>query len=154
MVMDLFDSLLNELSTELDIPSLKSDSNNSCLIKLPENGAKIQLEFDKSQEYFVIASNLGFIPRGRYREIVFKEALRHNNTPHPRNGTFCYSDKNENLVLMELLPLKDLTGVKIADVFTPFSERATAWKQAIEKGEVPQAAGMSARPAGSGMFGL
>jgi len=153
MVMELYESLLDELSKAANLPTLKPDSNNSCLIKLPENGAKIQIEIDKTGDFLMMASNVGFAPPGRYREALFKEALRHNNTPHPRYGTFCYSENTKQLMLFEYLHIKELNGEKIAAVFGPFSERATFWKQAIERGEVP--AGVeSVRKGGSGMFGL
>ena len=153
MVMELYESLLDEFSKVINIPPLKPDANNSCLIKLPEDGAKIQIEIDKTGDFLMLASNLGFVPPGRYREALFREALHHNNSPHPRNGTFCFSENTKQLMLMEYLHIKDLNGEKIASVFEPFSERATLWKKAIEKGEVPVGA-ESVRKGGSGMFGL
>lgn len=153
MVMELFEGLLDEFSKAANLPPLKSDSNHSCLIKLPENGAKIQLELDKTGDFLLLASNLGFVPPGRYREALFREALHYNNTPHPRNGTFCYSENTKQIMLLEYLHVKELNGEKIAAVFGPFAERATLWKTAIERGEVP-AGTESVRKGGSGMFGL
>ena len=153
MVMELYESLLDEFSKVINIPPLKPDSNHSCLIKLPEDGAKIQIEIDKTGDFLMLASNVGFVPPGRYREALFREALHHNNSPHPRNGTFCYSDNTKQLMLMEYLYIKELNGEKIASVFEPFAERATLWKQAIEKGEIPVGT-ESVRKGGSGMFGL
>lgn len=151
--MDLFESLLNEFGKVVNM-ELHTDANNACLIKLPNDGPGIQLELDKTGNFLVMVSNIGFIPPGRYRETLFKEALRLNNQPHPRNGTFAYSKKADQLVLMEQIPIKDINGEKIASVYTPFSEKAALWKEAITHGEVPSTASGSYRKAGTGMFGL
>lgn len=154
MVMDLFESLLQEFSKAVNIPNLKPDGNNSCLIALPK-GPKIQLDIDSSNEFFLIGSELGFLPAGRYRENIFKEALRANSLPQPRYGDFAFSQKKETLVLTAKLHLRDLTGEKIAATFTPFAEKAQHWFEAIQKGEIPALSGtFSTRKGGAGMFGL
>ena len=154
MVMDLFEALLQEFSKATNIPNLKPDANSSCLLVLP-NGTKIQLDIDPGNNFLLMGAELGFIPGGRYRENVFKEALRANNLPAPRNGDFAYSKKKDLLILFTKISLKDLNGEKIASVFAPFSEKATHWKEAISKGEVPSLSGaFSTHKSGTGMFGL
>lgn len=155
MVMDIFDSLLTELSKELDIPDLKPDSNSSCLIVLPNDGPEVQLEIDPTGNYLVMGSLVGFVPIGRYRESVFKEALRANGLPGKINGSFAYSKQKDQLLMFDKLPVKDLTGAKIAAAFEPFVEKAQHWKESIAKGEIPSILGsFSTRKAGGGMFGL
>lgn len=82
MVLNAFEALLQELARALQIDQLKPDSNNSCLIQMP-NGPKVQLEVNKQEDRLIMGSNLGFLPVGRYREDVFREALKANNLPPP-----------------------------------------------------------------------
>lgn len=150
MVKELFESLLEELGKVMQIKDLHPDRNHSCKIRLA-NGLEIQIEMDSMGHELIIGCELGHLPQGRYRENIFKEALKANGLPAPRHGTLAYSNKSENLVLFESLPLKELTGEKIADVIGPFSEKALLWKGSIERGEVPSVVG--ARSSG-GLFGL
>ena len=102
-----------------------------------------------------MGSQLGFLPAGRYRESVFREALKANNLPPPRYGNFAYSKKADQLVLFDSTSLQDLNGEKIAQHFTPFAEKAFHWQDAISRGEVPSILGaFSTRKVGTGMFGL
>lgn len=153
-MMDFFESLLQEFSQAINIPNLKPDGNNSCLIALPK-GPKIQLDLDGNQEFLILGSEIGFLPAGRYRETLFKEALRANSLPPPRYGDFAFSKKKDQLILFTKLPLKDINGEKIASTFAPFSEKATHWWSAIQRGEVPSLTGaFSTKKGGAGMFGL
>ena len=128
--------LLKELSRVLRIPNLHPDSYDSCLLRL-QNGLEIQIELDKRQNSLIIGTNLGEIPLGRYREDLFEAALRANGEKN-RIGVLAYSAQRDNLVLFEMLPLKDLTGSHVGDFITPFSEKALKWKEAIRFNQVPQ----------------
>ena len=154
MVLNAFEALLQELARALQIDQLKPDSNNSCLIQMP-NGPKVQLEVNKQEDRLIMGSNLGFLPVGRYREDVFREALKANNLPPPRYGTFAYSKKADQLILFDSISLTHLNGEKIAQHLTPFVEKVTHWQEAITRGEIPAILGaFSTRKAGTGMFGL
>lgn len=150
MVMDLFESLLDELSKALNIPDLHPDQNKACLIKFKTN-LRVQVEMDSGQENVLIASTLGTLQDGRYKENILREALKANGLPGPLHGILAYSTKTGHLILFEYLPTKELTGDKIADAIAPFSEKALRWKNAIENNEVPSIAVF--RSSG-GMFGL
>lgn len=154
MISDLFSSLLQELSEPLKIKDLKPDSNNSCLIKF-QTGLEIQLELDSSGEFFLIGTTFGPLRPGRYRENIFREALKANGMPYPRYGTFAYSKKTDNLILFDKLHVKDLTGVKIFDHIRPFTEKALLWKEALARGDIPSilSGSYSGTPAG-GIFGI
>ena len=95
---------------------------------------------------------------GRYRENLFREALKANGLPMPRQGIFSYSKKKDSLVLFDTLFMNELTAQKMADFLTPFMQKADLWRQAIPKGEIPSFTGnelsFGATPSGSGMFGL
>ena len=151
MVKDLFDSLLEEVSQTLKIPNLHADPNNTCLIQL-KNGLKIQLEIESKSDSFVIGADLGEVPLGHYRNILFREALKTNGLPGSHPGILAYSNKTDHLILFKMLPLKELNGEKIASIIAPFSEKALLWKESIEKGEVPVSVN-STHPS-VGMFGL
>lgn len=152
MVTDAFGSLLQDLGKLLNV-TLQPDSNNSCIVKFPA-GPTLQLEIDKAGTSLMLVTNLGVIPAGRYRENVFKEALKSNGLPPPRKGDFSFSKKTDSLLMMELLPLADLNADKIMAVLTPFMEKAKLWKEAIERGDVPSSLPGAYAKSGGGIFGL
>lgn len=153
MITDSLGALLQELGKALKIPDLHPDRNNSCLISLP-NGLKVQIELDKSGSCITIGTDIGFVPPGRYRENVFREALKANGQPYPqRNGILAYSRQADRLVLFEMLSLKDLTGEKIASALALLNEKALIWKEALARGDVPVVSSSgTSRP--MGMFGM
>lgn len=150
MVKELFESLLDELSKAMKIRDLHPDRNHTCKIKLA-NGLEIQIEMDSMAREVIIGCDLGQVNEGRYRENLFREALKANGMPAPRHGILAYSNKTEHMVLFDPLPVKDLTGDKIADAIGPFTEKALMWKGAIERGEIPSV--FTGRSSG-GIFGL
>lgn len=156
MVSNLFDSLLQELGKAMDIPNLTADSNNSCLIAF-ESGIEVQVEPYERDDFLLLVIDLGNVPAGRYREDVFKEALKSNGLPSPRFGTFAYSEQSNNLLLFDMLSLRDLNGEKIASAIEPLIEKAQKWKESLERGDIPLAdnsmtSGYSG--GGGGIFGL
>lgn len=153
MVTDLFGSLLQELGTILQIPDLHPDRNNTCLIKL-KNGINIQLEFDRSGRFLLLGTDLGIVPPGKYRENLFREALKANDLPFPTHGTLAYSKKSDCLVMFEKITSTDLTGEKIAAELIPFSEKAIVWKDALQKNDIPMITQGYSPLKSTGMFGL
>lgn len=153
MVTDLFGALLQELAHALGVPKLEPDPNNSCMIRL-KSGLIIQIELDKGGHSLIIGADLGTVPPGRYRENLFREALKANDQPHPLNGILCYSKKSDHLVLYQKINIKDLNGEKIAAEITPFAEKAFTWSEALLRGDIPAVnqAFTPRRP--GGMFGL
>lgn len=151
MATSLYENLLQELGKILGI-SLTPDSNNSCLVRL-KGGIEVQLELDKQGDRLLMGTNLGSVPLGRYRENLFREALRANGMPPPKAGTLAYSRRSDCLVLFRWLPARSLSGEGIASSLKPFVELATLWRTAIQRGEIPSFEGPSAAGYG-GMFGL
>lgn len=153
MISDFFGTLLNELSktTLIPIPGLRADRNNSCLIQLKAD-FQIQMELDASGDNLVIGCDIGEPPDGRFKQDLFREALKFNGLPAPRVGVFAYSTKTKHIVFFRMLPTKDLTGEKVASVLIDFVDKAMAWKKAISANEIPVVSGVYTSQAG--MFGL
>ncbi len=150
MVTDIFNAILTDLGNSLKISNLHSDQNNTCLIKLA-NGLKIQLELDKTGRQLIIASEIGILPTGRYRETILREALKSNGLTPKRTGIFAYSKKADKIILFEMMPLLDINNSKILDVITPLSEKALIWSTALVKGDVPV---FTATSTTSNIFGI
>jgi hypothetical protein len=146
-----FENLLEELGKALNIPGLKPDNNNCCLIKL-NNGVELHLEIDLNSDRLFVGADLGAIPLGKYRENLFKTALKANGTPHPRYGVFALSKPSEHLVMHETLPFEELNGKKLTEFITFFSDKAFKWQEALSKSEIPLLSSTSR--VGGGMFGL
>lgn len=155
MVQDVYDTILQELGEALDIKDLHLDEVNTCLIKF-KNGLEVYIEPYEKDEFMLISTDIGEVPPGRFREDVFREALKANGLPSPRYGTFAFSEQNNRLVFFGMLSLRELNGEKIASFLQPFMEKALVWKNAIEAGDVPVADTMTTSQSRGpmGMFGL
>lgn len=138
MVASAIDSILQELGASLDIKDLRLDSQGTCLIAFP-NGLEVYVEPSDIGEELLLYAKLGELSSDRYREDVLKEALKANGISYARCGTFAYSAGNKQLVLFHFLPLKDLTGERVADFLAPFMKRALAWKELIGNNQIPVA---------------
>ncbi|MCE5293430.1 MAG: CesT family type III secretion system chaperone [Chlamydiales bacterium] len=156
MVKEVFASVLEDLGKIMNM-RLAPDSHGACQIK-SLTGLMVHMEPDTAGERIMIISDLGVPAPGRYRENLFREALKANGLPMPRQGIFSYSKKKDSLVLFDTLFMNELTAQKMSDFLTPFMQKADLWRQAIPKGEVPSFTGnelsFGATPSGSGMFGL
>lgn len=155
MITDRFGSLMEELG-KLMKTKLVPDKNNACLMMF-KSGLKLQIELDASSERVMLASELGELPSGRYRENIFREALKANGLPPPHVGLFAFSKKKENLVIFDMLDLRDLTAGALFDFIVPFMQKAELWRSTISRGEVPSFMGNElsfGQKSSSGMFGL
>ena len=157
MVLDKFGILLQELGT-IYKTKLAPDKNNACLLKY-NNGIQVQIEPTTNGRSLHVVTFLGELSQGRFRENVFREALKSNGLPSPRNGIFAYSKKGEALVLYDLLYIDEVTGLKLADFLQSFVQKAELWKGALSKGEVPSYMGNElsfggAQKSPGGIFGL
>lgn len=151
MVTDMYGALLQELGHALKINNLHPDRNNTCLITLT-NGVSVYVELDKAKEYLLIGTEIGTVAPGRYRENVFREAMKANGLPYPRYGTFAFSKQANKLILFEKLHVIDLTGARVASILNPLAEKAKIWKEAITRGDVPTVS--TVKTSQTGMFGL
>jgi hypothetical protein len=151
MVTDQYGNLLEELGKLIGIPDLHPDANNSCLLKF-ENEVSARIEMFKSG-FLIIAADLDVPTPGKYRETLFEEALKANGLPHPRYGTLAFRKKNDHLMLFDTFSLDTISPTKIAQFLPPFVEKASIWKEAIAKGNIPTVSS-SGTVKSSGMFGL
>lgn len=152
MVAGLYEGLLEELGRALGL-TLFPDENHSCMIRMPKTKLEVQIEMDHSGKRMMLGTYIGQLPPGRYRELVFAEALRMNGMPPPHVGVFAYSNKMDQLVMFRWIDLHDMSGEKIAKLLKPFAERGAQWRDAIAAGQVPVIEGLSLHEH-SGMFGL
>lgn len=152
MVTDLFGNILEDVSIVLQLPTLQSDKNNSCLIKFQDD-LRLQMEVDRGAEFIIFMAELGEVFPGRYKENIFREALRANNEPYPRYGYFAYRQQAKVLVLLDMIPVREVNQDKLKAFLIPFIDKARVWKEAIKRGEIPQSSVSSSREGGA-LFGL
>lgn len=151
MVVDLFDSLLQELGQAIKIKDLKLDGANTCLIKFA-NGLMVHIEPFEKGDFMLISTKMPELLPGRFQEEVMREALKSNGLASSANqGIFGYSEDSKRLIFFGLLSLRELNGEKIAAFLGPFLEKAESWKKDIELLNVPVAD--KSAPARSGGFG-
>lgn len=130
-MIDRFEGLLKELSAELGV-TLHPDRRGACRLKINEQ-FHVQLECDAGHENVLVATFIGELPPGKFRENILKDALQ-ANSPFPKNGILSYSERNNQLALFERLPLSNLNGNTLANFLAAFIEKATQWKNGIETG--------------------
>jgi len=160
MISDRFGALLEELGTLIH-KNLVPNSHNALILRLRDKMG-IYLEPDRLGEMLNVAIDIGSPQQGPYRESIFREALKANGLPPPRNGIFAYGFKTDSLLIYEQLPLEDLNGPRLLEIMNTLLQKARIWKQAIERGNIPSyqatelSFGMksSAAPRLKGIFGL
>ncbi len=153
MATDIFGSLLEEFSTQLDIKLTPSD-HNTCAIKTI-SGVVIQLEIDKSNLYMNMVCRLPDVPPSSgYRQNLFYEALKYNGLPPPHHAILAYSTPAGKMIIFVQLKLDNLNGEKMVTAFNRLLDKAQIWYDAITKGEVPSADGVSAGQPAANPFGL
>ena len=160
MITDRFGALLEEVSKLIN-KRLVPDAHNVIILRLPDK-VGVFIEPDRLGEAVNVIIEIASPQQGRYRENIFREALKANGLPPPRNGIFAYGFKTDTLLLSEQLPFDDLNGIRFLEIITALLQKARIWKQAIEKGEIPSyqstelSFGMKSSPAPrlKGIFGL
>jgi hypothetical protein len=131
-MLDRFGALIQSLSEVFGLP-LYVDANHACAIQI-RRGLIVQLQPDPPQEHLLLLSKIGEIPPGKFRELVFVEALKANGMPDPIVGIFSFASKTGHLVLFQRYPFDILTGERTAALIVPFLQKAEQWKGALESG--------------------
>lgn len=135
MIADRFGALLEELGAALTL-KLAPDAHGACHIRFPDK-IELHMEPNSTGEFLNILIELGSPGDGKYKENVFREALKANGLPPPRIGTFCYGKKKDSLLLHEALPFEDIHGQKLADIIQTLLSKARSWKDSLSRGEIP-----------------
>lgn len=148
-------TIVEELTKAALFPlqQLKVNEYNVCNIPLPD-GNSVQLELDPREESLVIATVLGTVTPGTYRTNLFREALKYNGLPPPRNGILAFSTKTDHLLLYDKKHLREITGASLAENLPPFLEKASIWREAIGTGIVPTVAQSPSFGSVGKLFGL
>jgi len=137
--MDRFADILFELGKEIGT-ELVPDQNRICQLNYMDE-LHIQLQYDDGKESILIAAFLCDVPPGKYREKLFKEALK-SNGDYPRIGTLAYSERNNQLTLFETIPAVELKSDRLFKILQEFIAKANVWKDAIKNGKpLPTASG-------------
>ena len=135
MSMDNFALILADLGGLIQVP-LHPDHHRACCLVV--NGElHVQLKEDDNKDRILVAAFISEIPPGKFRETVLKETLKENNL-FPRIGTFCYSERNNQLALYSYVYFEKLDGDKMADFLEKFLEKAFSWKTALQTGQMPE----------------
>jgi hypothetical protein len=150
MASSQYAMILKDLETIFKCP-LTIDSNNSCLINLNKLGIKVQVEENRYGD-LMIAVRLGVIPGSRYRDNLFKEALKSNRT-NPSTGVFGFSKLNSDLVVFLIVNKRAALIDNFNTILPPFLEKAKKWAEAIEQGTIPLREEVS-KPTDLGIFGM
>jgi hypothetical protein len=154
MVTTPLGAILEELgnTTLISIASLRANNQNTCLIPFPD-GLKLQIELDKYDKNLILCCVLGNLEPGEYRKKLFIEALKANGLPPPLHGTLAFSGKAQQLVIFELLDMRELTGNRVADYLPDFLEKARIWRNAIQTNTIPSIAPVQGSSR-MGIFGM
>ena len=133
--MNPFEELIQELGPLLNT-SLKAEKGSLCHL-LIHGSLKVCLEYEPSYERVLIASFLAELPPGKFREDVLKEGLKYNALPEALDGTFAYSEKNNQLVFFLYVPISS-SPQSFTQILLHFVAEADTWKHAIETGNIQQ----------------
>lgn len=148
-----FESLLRELGDKLGIPNLESTRNNNVTLTLKGNN-EVVLQKHQTQPFLIICFEIAEIHVGRYRENILREALKFNGLNQLHGGIFAFSKKTQKLFLFDMLPFNDLSVDQVQTLMTSLSEKATIWKEALNRGEIPAIGVAFQARASGGLFGM
>lgn len=128
--MNKFAELLEALGRLLGI-SLAPEKEIFCKVRM--GTLHFQLEYDESKEEILIASLLGTISPGKFREEALIAALR-TNDEESSLGALSYGLR-DNLVLELNVPITTSADL-LRDKLTQLSEKGSLWKEALEQGNL------------------
>ena len=131
--MSLYESLLKEFKAVFPC-DLEPDENNSCLIVL---GNDLRIQIELKRDHLLVVCQIARLPIGRYRDNLFLESLKHNETFPPSAGVFGFSGRTHILYLFLKLEPENVTGTKLAIILPPFIAIAEEWTTAIAQGKTP-----------------
>lgn len=132
--MDRFLLLLDDLGGLIGVP-LHVNPKGLCQLNI-NNQLHVQISEEKDKDRLLVATFIAEIPPGKFKENVFVETLKENQS-YPRLATFAYSEKNNQLALFSHVYYPHLNGETLSDFLEKFIEKALSWKIGIETGRLP-----------------
>lgn len=129
--MDLFQQLLYDLGTELDLP-LHIDKNGACKLLVDEK-LPVQLEMHPDGKRLLIWIIISELPPGKFREEVLKIALRLNGV-YNELGIYAYIEKTNSLAFYTYQVAEKLKGLSLAELLAKLIPYAKEWQEAIARG--------------------
>lgn len=128
--MNLFEEKIEELGVFLGSP-LHAERESICSLNV-EGFFQIQLEYDKPNSRFLIATFICNVPPGAFRVDVLKATLK-ANYPLEALGTFAFSKKMGSLALF-LYVQDEIQTTELHRVLLSLIHKAQSWKQGIDSG--------------------
>lgn len=154
MATDNLTRILEEIGQMLGLGALEPDANESCQVMLP-NGLSFQIELDPTQENVLIGIDIGDVPPGAYRGLLFEAALKDNATLSRQFGVLSFSEDLDRMLLWQLLPATS-SGGEVFETLQLMLRKGSVWFEAIKAGNVPT---LKINPEeeeeqGDGLFGI
>lgn len=140
---DRFQKLLDELGALVEQP-LHPDKNQACTLNIDYH-LNVQLKMDLLQERLLVATFVGEVPPGRFREEVFKAALKSNHHM-PRTAILAYTAKNNQLLAFDYLPLASLNAESLAKYLEQLGPFLNEWRKGMETGQLPSISSLPISP--------
>ncbi|KIC75879.1 putative type III secretion chaperone SycE [Neochlamydia sp. TUME1] len=146
------ESLLKDLGEKIELSHLEPTGNNNITLLLKGNN-EVVLQKHNSQPYLIISFEILELPIGRFRENIFREALKFNHLNKAHEGIFAFSKKTQMFFLFDMLPFDEISGEQVNAIMQNLSEKVTLWKEALNRGEIPTIGFSSlTSPEGAGSF--
>ncbi|NDD57763.1 MAG: hypothetical protein EBZ47_00715 [Chlamydiae bacterium] len=149
--MNKFEDLIYHLGEVLGI-DLHAERGRVCKLHI-DGKIHLHLEYDESKDLLLLASLVCEVPPGKFRENVFKEALKINDS-FPRIATIAFSEKGNQLALFDYLSFVYLDVHKLNSLMHAFLDYAFEWKRAIESGNLNSIALPPSSSMHSSIFGV
>jgi Tir chaperone protein (CesT) family len=150
-----FDSILKEVSEKMNLSGLKATVNDNITLQVPPNQTLVTLQKHNKQPILIISSDIMELQDGRFRENIFREALKFNGLNEYHKGTFGFSKKSQKLILFDMLPLDEIFPEQVVETMSEIAIKVSRWKESLERGDIPtidlNAGGSASR---GGIFGI
>lgn len=132
-MISAFEELIRELGLYLRL-NLHLDRYGACTIQSRPHFA-IQMQLDETEENLWVFAPIAETPPGKFRENIFKEALKYNFILEESVGTLGYINQQNQLALFQRFPLQLLSAERLAHILGAFFELGSSWQEAIDSGQ-------------------
>lgn len=130
--MEAFRQILYDLS-ELLSEDLFIDKHGVCRIVFNET-IVFQLELDPYEQHLFLISPIAEVPPGKYREQVFKEALKDCARSKGSEGVLSFAPTQNKLCYHLQLPLERVNGDRLATALEMAVPKVESWMEALNRG--------------------